>query len=54
MSKQAQLRALIGGGAYQTVIVILQDLAALELEEAFDCMDVVVKNKEFATVIVDK
>ena len=52
---RAQMRAaLCGGGAYETVVVILQDLAAVELEEAFDCMDVVVKSEQYATVIVDQ
>lgn len=48
------IQSLLGGGAYETVIVILQDLAAVELEEAFDCIDVVVKKGDIATVIVDK
>ena len=33
--------------------VILQDLAAMELEEAFDHVDVVVKEADNAKVIVD-
>ena len=44
---------LIGGGAYETVLVILQDLAATELEEAFDHIDVVVKQADTAKVIID-
>lgn len=44
---------LLGGGAYETVIVILQDLAAQELEEAFDHIDTVVKHSDSSTVIVD-
>ena len=44
---------LLGGGAYETVIVILQDLAAVELEEAFDHEDVVVKLADTAQVVVD-
>ena len=42
-----------GGGQYETVLVILQDLAATELEEAFDHIDVVVKEKDTSIVIVD-
>jgi hypothetical protein len=44
---------LLGGGAYETVIVILQDLAAQELEEAFDHIDTVVKEADSSRVIVD-
>jgi hypothetical protein len=43
----------IGGGSYETVLVILQDLAATELEEAFDHVDVVIKESDTAKVIVD-
>jgi hypothetical protein len=43
----------IGGGSYETVLVILQDLAATELEEAFDHVDVVIKDSDTAKVIVD-
>jgi DNA repair exonuclease SbcCD ATPase subunit len=46
-------RALLGGGAYETAIVILQDLAAMELEEAFDHVDVVVKAADTSKVIID-
>ena len=46
-------RLCIGGGSYETVLVILQDLAATELEEAFDHIDVVVKQADTALVIVD-
>jgi hypothetical protein len=46
-------RTLLGGGAYETVLVILQDLAATELEEAFDHVDVVTKRADTATVVVD-
>jgi len=45
--------ALLGGGAYETVIVILQDLAAAELAEAFDHVDVVVKEKDSSVVVLD-
>lgn len=45
--------SLIGGGTYETVLVILQDLAAVELEEAFDHIDTVVKNRDIATVVLD-
>jgi hypothetical protein len=46
-------RQLLGGGAYETVIVILQDLAAVELEEAFDHIDTVVKDSDTSRVIID-
>lgn len=46
-------RQLLGGGAYETVIVILQDLAAVELEEAFDHIDTVVKDGDTSRVIID-
>ena len=46
-------KALLGSGAYETVIVILQDLAATELEEAFDHIDVVVKENDSSRVIID-
>ena len=45
--------SLLGGGAYETVIVILQDLAAAELEEAFDHVDVVVKRSDSSVVMLD-
>jgi DNA repair exonuclease SbcCD ATPase subunit len=45
--------ALLGGGAYETVIVILQDLAAAELAEAFDHVDVVVKERDSSIVVLD-
>jgi len=45
--------ALLGGGAYETVIVILQDLAAAELSEAFDHVDVVVKQSDSSRVVLD-
>ena len=46
-------KVLLGSGAYETVIVILQDLAATELEEAFDHIDVVVKENDSSRVIID-
>ncbi len=46
-------RSLLGGGAYETVVVILQDLAAMELEESFDHVDIVVKDADTAKVVVD-
>ena len=46
-------RALLGGGAYETAIVILQDLSAMELEEAFDHVDIVVKAADTSKVIID-
>ena len=48
---QGQL--LLGGGAYETVLVILQDLAATELEESFDNIDTVLKDGDTARVVVD-
>ena len=47
------LHNLLGGGVYDTVLVILQDLVATELEESFDHIDVVVKNALGATVNID-
>lgn len=44
---------LLGGGSYETVIVILQDLSAVELEEAFDHIDTVVKDGDTSRVIID-
>ena len=35
------------------MIVILQDLAAKEIEEAFDSIDVVVKDADTARVVMD-
>ena len=46
-------RDLLGGGSYDTVLIILQDLAATELEEAFDHIDVVVKAKDTSLVEID-
>lgn len=46
-------RSLLGGGAYDTVIVILQDLSAQELEESFDHIDTVVKRGDSSVVIID-
>jgi DNA repair exonuclease SbcCD ATPase subunit len=36
-----------------TILLILQDLAAVELEESFDCIDDVVKENGFSTVLLD-
>ena len=47
------LKTLVGGGSYETVIVILQDLVAMELEEAFDHVDIVVKDADVSKVIID-
>jgi DNA repair exonuclease SbcCD ATPase subunit len=44
---------LNSAGTYETVLVILQDLAATELEEAFDHIDVVYKEKDISKVIID-
>lgn len=38
---------------YETIIVILQDLVATELEESFDHIDVVVKESDSSTVLID-
>lgn len=46
-------KGLLGGGSYETVLVILQDLAAMELEESFDHVDIVVKEADTSKVIVD-
>ena len=37
-----------------TILIILQDLAAEELEESFDCIDEVVKENGVSTVFVDQ
>eukprot|EP01041_Mallomonas_annulata_P000109 gene109-157_t len=50
---QSDSEELLGGGSYETVLVILQDLAAVELEEAFDHIDVVVKDSDISTVVID-
>jgi hypothetical protein len=50
---QRLTNALLGGGAYETVIVILQDLAAAELSEAFDHVDVVMKESDSSVVVLD-
>lgn len=46
-------KLLARSGPYETVIVILQDLVAMELEEAFDHVDVVVKVADVSTVVLD-
>ncbi len=38
---------------YETIIVILQDVVATELEEAFDHIDIVKKESDIATVLID-
>jgi hypothetical protein len=43
----------VAGGNYETVIVILQDLAAMEMEESFDHVDVVVKDSGGSRVEID-
>jgi DNA repair exonuclease SbcCD ATPase subunit len=40
-------------GAFSTVLVILQDLAATELEESFDNIDTIVKRGDVARVKID-
>ena len=44
----------LGGLATSTILVILQDLAAEELEESFDCMDEVIKSGGHSNVIIDE
>ena len=46
--------ALSSGLEFSTVILILQDLSAEELEEAFDCIDEVVKEDGASFVKVDE
>jgi hypothetical protein len=43
-----------GGLGMSTVLLILQDLAAEELDEAFDCIDEVVKENSESYVKVDE
>ena len=43
-----------GGLGMSTVLIILQDLAAEELDEAFDCIDEVVKERSESYVKVDE
>jgi DNA repair exonuclease SbcCD ATPase subunit len=43
----------VSGFGMSTIILILQDLAAEELEEAFDCIDTVVKENGVSSVLVD-
>jgi DNA repair exonuclease SbcCD ATPase subunit len=43
-----------GGLGMSTVIIILQDLAAEELDEAFDCIDEVVKENSQSRVKIDE
>lgn len=50
---EAPYSRLLGAGAYETVLVILQDLAAQELEEAFDHIDTVVKHDQTSSVQID-
>lgn len=53
-SAVSMLRQLHGEkGLYDTVMVILQDLSAMELEEAFDRVDVVYKEGDSSTVFID-
>ena len=44
----------VSGISASTIILILQDLAAEELEEAFDHVDEVVKSDGFSSVIIDE
>ena len=53
LSNNAVVTDLNSAGPYETVLVILQDLAATELEEAFDHIDVVYKEKDVSKVIID-
>lgn len=38
---------------YNTILIILQDLAATEMEESFDCVDVVKRDGDTSRVMVD-
>jgi hypothetical protein len=49
----ANVDADLGGGTKSTILLILQDLAAEELEESFDCMDEVRKENGCSSVYVD-
>jgi DNA repair exonuclease SbcCD ATPase subunit len=42
------------GFTVSTILIILQDLAAEELEESFDCIDEVIKSKGTSSVLVDE
>jgi hypothetical protein len=42
------------GFQVSTILIILQDLAADELEESFDCIDEVVKDNGVSSVLVDE
>lgn len=53
VSNNAVMSDLNSAGPYETVLVILQDLAATELEEAFDHIDVVYKEKDVSRVVID-
>lgn len=44
----------LSGFTVSTILIILQDLAAEELEESFDCIDEVVKSNGVSTVLVDE
>jgi ABC-type sulfate/molybdate transport systems ATPase subunit len=41
------------GFTVSTILIILQDLAAEELEESFDCIDEVIKRNGSSSVLVD-
>jgi hypothetical protein len=43
----------LAGGNYETVLVILQDLAAMEMEESFDHVDIVVRDSKGSKVQID-
>jgi len=45
-----------GASGFQvsTLLIVLQDLAAEELEESFDCIDEVVKRDGFSSVVIDE
>lgn len=52
-SNQSTRRIKMNGGGYDTVLVILQDLSALEMEEAFDHVDIVVKKGDTSSITID-
>jgi DNA repair exonuclease SbcCD ATPase subunit/DNA repair exonuclease SbcCD nuclease subunit len=53
VASDASTSPRVFGGGFETIIVILQDLAANEIEEAFDHIDLVRKDGDVSKVIVD-
>ena len=50
---QTKSDGILGLVKYETILIILQDLAAAELEEAFDCVDLVSKEANSAKIFID-